>query len=138
MISRSDFCSRAQQVVKVNQAGGDAIDVIGTPGEFINAFIIIADDFLDRDQVPFDASLADIEKGFFGLIHHSIDGLILAVSQLGDLVGGFQHPAPDRVLFNDAPIGFSVKRVGCAIDQGDQIGLGRRFRPVGPGWRESP
>jgi hypothetical protein len=70
----------------------------------------------------FEAPLADVEDGLLGLVHHIVHAGALVVGDRGDLVGGVDHLAADRVSLHDAPVGFGVERGRHLVDQRRQVG----------------
>ena len=49
-------------------------------------------------------------------------GLRLVVGQLGQVVGGREHPPPERIVLDDVRVGLGVQRGGGLVDQRQQVG----------------
>ncbi len=67
-------------------------------------------------------ALADGEDGLLGVVDDLLDHRLRLICQSGDLVSGFQQPAPGAGVLDQVAIGLGVQRGRDTVQQTGQVG----------------
>ncbi len=86
-----------------------------------HAVNIAADNIFERDQIMFVAILTDPKNGLLRLINDGFNSVIFPVSQLGNLVGGSEQPAPNCQGIDVAGIRLGVQRGRYLVGKADKV-----------------
>ena len=124
-----------QQLIQRREARRHAGDAPLELGQLLNAGVGIVQHVLDGLQsLAGRAVHHDIENGLFRMAEGLLQGILLGITLLRDLLGGLDELSQRGLFRHDADIRFDVGRRGHILHQAQQVlGTARAFKGAAPG-----